>query len=223
MEAEFWQERWTSNKIGFHQQKINSRLKKYWPEIKVPAGGEVFVPLCGKSLDMLWLQQQGYSVVGIELSEKAVVAFFEENGLTFERQQLENLQAFIGTGEAKGIRLYCGDLFDLSADNVKNVCAFYDRAALVAMPPDLRTQYAGHLANILPSDTVGLLISMNYDASKMQGPPFSVDDAAVRALLSNRFNIQELSQSDGPEILGDLARRGLDTVEERVYRLAPTA
>src|SRR5215213_63441 len=82
MEPNFWAERWNKNEIGFHQRDINASLRAYWPTLGIARGAEVFVPLCGKSLDMLWLREQGHSVLGIEFVETAVRDFFAENGLT---------------------------------------------------------------------------------------------------------------------------------------------
>ena len=223
MEENYWQESWHKNKIGFHQSNINSRLKKFWPQLAVPPSSEVLVPLCGKSQDILWLREQGYRVVGVEFSEKAVKAFFAENNLTYTEQNAGNLQEFTGTELASGIRLLCGDMFDVGPADVDQVAGFYDRAALVALPPEIRTRYAEHLAKILPADTVGLLISMIYDPSKMKGPPFSVDDEAVMSLFAHNFQVSQISQSGGPDILGNLADRGLDDLEERVYALKRSA
>ncbi len=216
MEPEFWHQRWSENKIGFHQQKINSRLRKLWPGLGVPRGADVFVPLCGKSLDMLWLAGQGYRVLGIELSAPACEAFFVENGIAF-RAEARGL--FTGyTSEA--ITLYAGDFFDLSAGDLSAVEGFYDRAALIALPQAMRPGYAGHMMDILPAGCRGFLIGMTYDEQKMQGPPFSVGEEEIRELFEPGFSVDLVSESSGPEIVGNLRERGLDTLDEKVYRLA---
>jgi len=220
MKAEKWHANWRDGRLGFHQKRFNSRLEQFWPTLSLPVDASVLVPLCGKSLDMLYLHQAGHSVVGVELSEIAAEAFFEENQLTFKRIDTGNLQEFTGIGDAAGLRLLTGDIFDLSARQTGPLKAFYDRAALIALPHDMRARYAGKLAELLPSGATGLLISIIYDPSKMNGPPFSVPDDEVRQLFTDNFELNEMDCSKGPERLGNLATRGLDTMEERVYRLA---
>ncbi len=222
MSTNRWHESWKSGKIGFHQERFNTRLEKFWPTLGLEANGSVLVPLCGKSLDMLFLHQLGHPVVGIELSEIAVEAFFVENQLSFERTQTGNLQEFTGTGTALGIRLLAGDLFDLETAQTGPLKGFYDRASLIALPPETRRRYVDKLASLLPSGASGLLIGLSYDPSKMSGPPFSVPDAEVQALFARDFQVSELARSSGPERLGNLADRGLDTMDEHVYQLLRT-
>jgi thiopurine S-methyltransferase len=215
MDPEFWQQRWQQNQIGFHQQKINSRLKKLWPGLGIATGSRVLVPLCGKSLDMLWLWQAGYRVLGVELSAAACEAFFRENDLPFEHSADGIFERFA----MQGIELLAGDFFALSPADTVGITSAYDRAALVALPADMRPAYAAHLAALLPEGCTMLLIGMGYDESRMQGPPFSVQEDEVRNLFSPSFGIEIISTSSGPDIVGNLKQRGLDTLEEKVYRL----
>ena len=219
MEADFWHEKWEADSIGFHQARTNKHLQQWWPEAEIAQDSEVFVPLCGKSLDMLWLHEQGYKVTGIELSQKAIESFFKENDLSFERHTDGPFEIFSGTGKAEGIKLLAGDFFALTADHCRNVSAVYDRASLIAMNDDLRPQYAQQLAAILPAGSISLLLVIDYDASKMQGPPFPVPASMVTKLFTKNFDIHELAHYSGPEFVGNLSKRGLDSLEERVFRL----
>lgn len=221
--SERWLNRWEEGKIGWHQERVNSRLKAHWPNMGVAKGGSVLVPLCGKSLDMLWLHQAGYSVVGAELSEIAVEAFFSENQLPYERRDTGNLQEFTGTGEAAGIRLLAGDFFELDVAQTGPLSGFFDRASLIALPPEMRQAYMDKLAAVMPGEAVGLLIGLSYDPSKMSGPPFSVPDEEVQSGFAPHFDISVLEHSSGPDKLGNLSDRGLDTMEESVYRLVRNA
>ncbi len=81
MEPAFWHKRWADNQIGFHQGQVNSYLQTHWPALGLETGSRVLVPLCGKSLDLVWLAGQGYRVLGVELSRRAVEDFFREHGL----------------------------------------------------------------------------------------------------------------------------------------------
>ena len=219
MESSFWHSRWQENKIGFHQSKYNSRLTSLWPSLQLPKGAEVFVPLCGKTIDMLWLHEQGFKVLGVELSEIATAAFFDENKLPYKVTQSGSLQLFTGVEKAAGIRILAGDMFAMEPAQTAGVSAVYDRASMVAMPPEMRQQYVDKLAALLPINTTGILISMNYDPSKMNGPPFSVPDDIVRTLLEPYYSVSVMEHSEGPERLGNLRGRGLDTLEEHVYRI----
>ena len=219
MEAAYWQKKWAEEKIGFHQKHVNKRLEERWAALDAPAGCPVFVPLCGKSLDMLWLHRQGHPVLGVEISEKAVGDFFAENALPVERETHGAFVLWRGTGEAEGIRLLVGDFFALEPADLAEVGAFYDRASLIAMGEGFRVRYARHLAAIVPGGVPGLLLTIDYDPARMQGPPFPVPDALTRELLGSAFHIDELARYGGPERLGNLAGRGLETLDEHVYRL----
>lgn len=226
MEAQYWHQKWKDDKIGFHQSEVNKVLQTHWSRVvQLPAGNNqsneacVLVPLCGKSLDMLWLHQQGHQVLGVELSEKAAQAFFNENGLSFVEQIEGGFVRFAGTGKATGIAILAGDFFELSAAHAASCTLFYDRAAMIAMNEDLRARYADHLATLMPTGSQGLLITMAYDQSRMQGPPFSVSDDNVHQLLSGGFNIEELQRQLGPDRVGNLGARGVETIDERVYLL----
>lgn len=219
MKAEYWQSKWNKEEIGFHQSRVNTRLEQYWPKLGLDSSAPVFVPLCGKSIDMLHLHKLGHPVVGVELSNIAVNAFFNENGIAFETQNHGNLQEFTGSEDAAGIRLFAGDMFELETAQTGALSGFYDRAALIAMPPEMRARYVQKLAQLLSPGATGLLISLIYDPSKMSGPPFSVSDDAVRELMSDYFDINVLAHSSGSERLGNLAKRGLSTMEEYVYQL----
>jgi len=219
MEAQYWQKKWDENQIGFHQQQVNKRLTRYWPELELASDSSVFVPLCGKSLDMLWLHQQGHSVLGVELSEIACRAFFEENDLAFEHSTQGSFSRFEGVRKNAGICLLAGNFFDLTPEQLAGCGAFYDRASLIAMSNKFRVQYAEHLGRILSPGSRGLLLTIDYDASKMQGPPFPVADELARSLLEVDCKMDELMYLSGPERVGNLANRGLETLDERVYRL----
>lgn len=219
MEAAYWQNAWGENRIGFHQQKINKRLQQHWQDLNLPEKCSVFVPLCGKSQDMLWLHALGHPIVGVELSSKAIQEFFTENDLPYAHSKERHFEVFKGVDKADGITLLAGDFFKLAPAQLEHCRAFYDRASLIAMPPAMRADYATHMGRLMHSDARGLLLAIAYDQSRMKGPPFSVSDDNVHELLSLAFDISELACFSGPERLGNLAKRGLETLEERVYLL----
>lgn len=217
MKAEFWLERWQRKEIGFHQDEINVHLQEYWNGLQLPAGGEVFVPLCGKSRDMLWLRAQGHRVLGVELSPLAVEDFFLENEL---KPQVRSAGAF-DCWSCDGVSILCGDFFDLEAADLKAVAGVYDRASLVALPQEMRQRYAQHLQRILPAGTPTLLVSMDYAQQEMGGPPFAVSEAEVSSLYGAHYAVERLYTLD---VLAENPRfreRGLTRLDEVVYRLSP--
>ena len=214
MEADFWHQRWRDNLIGFHLPGVNPQLEAFWPELAVEAGDPVFVPLCGKSLDMLWLAS-AHPVIGVELSAIAVDAFFEENGLPVER----GVEGRFEVCESDRIRLLCGDFFDLEPDQLAAVRAVYDRAALIALPADMRPRYARHLERILPDGVEMLLITLDYPQPEMDGPPFAVGEDEVHRLFHDGWTIEPLHSEDLLEREARFRERGLSYMTENVFHL----
>ncbi len=208
MKHEFWHQRWEQEQIGFHQQEINGYLTSHWEELGLPDGAPVFVPLCGKSLDMLWLREQGHPVFGIELSRKAVEAFFHENEIEPSVNEGERFIEY----SAERLTLFAGDYFALRPSDLGQIQAVYDRAALIALPPEMRPGYVDHLATLLSPGAHVLLVSMHYADGVLQGPPFSVTDDEVQRLFRDAFSIENMGSWDaeGP--------RGV-AVQETVYLL----
>lgn len=215
MQPDFWHKRWERNQIGFHLSEVNPYLPRLWHKLGLAQDSRVLVPLCGKSLDLVWLASCGHQVQGVELSEKAVTDFFSD-------QQLEpniSQQGAFTVYQVGSIELWCGDFFALSAEDVADCAALYDRAALIALPPEMRERYAEHLTRILPSGCEGLLITLDYDQMQMSGPPFAVVDDEAKSLLGDHWQLQVEEEKD---VLGEswkFLQGGVTRLDERVYRL----
>lgn len=219
MEPDYWHQRWQTGQIGFHLDQVNPLLVQYWSKTGAQPGETVFVPLCGKTLDMAWLRAQGFRIIGIELSEIAIRDFFREQGLSATRGEQDGMPFH----EAEGIRLYCGDFFQLRARHLDACRRVYDRASLIALPPDMRRRYAGHMLSLLPAAWSILLITLTHEPDTGQGPPFSVKPEEVRQLYGRQADIQCLAEVD---ILPDsprFAEQGLTALYERVYLMQQTA
>jgi len=214
MEPEFWQQRWRDNLIGFHQADVNLHLEQFWPELPLDDDDTVFVPLCGKSRDMLWLAQY-HPVLGVEVSPIAVEAFFEENELEAERSEEGAFEVF----ECENIRVLCGDVFDLKAEQLSHVRAVYDRASLIALPPEMRTQFAQHLDAVLPREVEMLLVTLDYPQDRMDGPPFSVSAGEVLELFGSGWSIEHMFEDDVLAREVKFQERGLTYMTENVFRL----
>lgn len=216
MQPEFWHKKWASNQIGFHLPEVNPYLQRHWPELSMPATARVLVPLCGKSLDLAWLAGRGHQVLGVELSEKAIEDFFNEHQI---QPQISEKGAF-KVYRSDAIELWCGDFFALTASDVADCVALYDRAALIALPAPMRERYAAHLQQILPQGVQGVLITLDYDQAQIPGPPFAVGDDEVKRLLGDRWQVQALEERD---VLGEswkFLQAGVTRLEERVYRVS---
>lgn len=216
MNQDFWIERWHTRQIGFHQQEINPYLLEYWPALNLAAHSRVFVPLCGKSKDMLWLAEQGHEVTGIELSPLAVEEFFSDNNLQPQQQECGGMTCY----RAGNISIFLGDIFQLNTDMLGEIAGVYDRASIVALPPELRKQYTTHLATLVPNSEM-LLVAMDYDQNLMQGPPFSVNDVEITQHFSNTYKISKLQSTDLARSAPHFRQKGLQTLLENVYRLSP--
>lgn len=179
---QFWHDKWASDQIGFHESAPHPMLCTHWPSLDLARGSSVFVPLCGKSNDMIWLAGQGHGVVGVELSSIAVDAFFSEQQLAPAVSTVTTNAGVLRVSRAGPYTLYCGDVFALDRDCVADCVAVYDRAALIALPPPARMRYAAHLAATLPETAVQLLITVAYDQNAVRPPPFIVDDDEVDSL-----------------------------------------
>ncbi|HMK86360.1 MAG TPA: thiopurine S-methyltransferase [Steroidobacteraceae bacterium] len=215
MEPEFWHERWRSGEIGFHQSTVDRNLRRHWPSLALPKGSRVFVPLCGKSLDLLWLRDAGHSVVGVEISAVAVEAFFAENGISARRR----VQGDFDILEAANLTLFRGDFFALTPALLGDVAALYDRAALVSWKGEQRPRYVEHVATLTSSAAQILLISLEYPQAQMSGPPFCVDGAEVRRLYSPLFRIEEIARGDILAYEPRFRARGLKELFEVCYHL----
>lgn len=215
MQHEFWHQRWQQNQIGFHQREINPYLRQYWPSLEINPKGRVFVPLCGKSHDMLWLLAMGYQVVGIELSPLAVESFFAENGL---KPRIYRLGDF-WVHEVDGLQIFCGDFFALRPEDLGGVDAVYDRASLVALPPEMRIEYVLKLSTLLLPSVRILLIAFDYLQHEMPGPPFSVENEEVEQLFGNWCEIELLTSENVLEREAHFKERGLTQMAEQTYRL----
>lgn len=215
MKKEFWLERWERAEIGFHQDETNPWLARYWPRLGAAPESKVFVPLCGKSLDMAWLRKNGHSVLGIELSPLAVEAFFDEQGVTPTTSKSGEFQQC----EADGIRLLCGDFFKLTREDLDGATTVYDRASLVALPTEMREQYARHMLDILPGGARTLLVTFEYDQSVMGGPPFAVTPDEVHKLYSEGADVELLERANVLEENERFKARGLTALHENIFML----
>ena len=207
---EYWHNRWDTLQLGWHRDEFNDLLEKHWFSINPPKGCEVLVPLCGKSLDMIWLAKQGYKVVGLELVQQAIETFFQENNLESSSIKADKHIKY----SSPPFTIFQGDIFDLQSGMIQ-ADAWYDRAAMVALPNSVRQQYVKQIYNQTKPGAVGLLITLSYLEEEMEGPPFSLPDQAVMDYFSNGFEVECLEKID----LEDEKDRGLSNVKSSVFKI----
>lgn len=188
MKADFWHDKWNNNEIGFDQDQPNPLLVEHWQALNLEANARVFVPLCGKSIDMVWLLHQGHQVVGVELSEDAIEQFFAAIKVKPEVWTDHSFKRY----SAQNIEVLVGDYFKLNAELLGSVDATYDRASLVALPADMRTDYTQHLQTITAT-APQLLITFDYDQSQQAGPPFAIPATEVKDHYNQSYAIQQLA------------------------------
>lgn len=191
MERDFWLNKWDDNQIGFHQSEYNPHLIDYFPSYlnKIVKKPKVFVPLCGKTKDIIYLAQNSEKVIGVELAEKACIDFFIENSLQFQCEEISSdLKVFKGLN----IELYCGDIFELNDNYFKDCDLIYDRASLVALPTDLRNKLYQLYKNMVLNGSTLFAILFEYDQSKMDGPPFAILPTEIKDRFKE-FQIKQIN------------------------------
>ena len=209
MDTEYWHRKWQADDIGFHQAEGNPLLHAYFKALSLPVGSRVFVPLCGKTRDIAWLLSQGYRIAGVELSELAIQQLFSEIGLEPAVVTKGGMKHY----SAADMDIFAGDIFQLTGKMLEPVDAVIDRAALVALPEDMRIRYAGHVAEVT-GQAPQLLVTFEYDQTQMAGPPFSICDVEIRNHYQGTYQIAQLASVD---VAGKL--KGKCVAKENVWLL----
>jgi len=215
MENKFWHERWASNDIGFHLNKTNPILIEHWSSLQAKPEDIVFVPLCGKSLDLIWLTSQVKQVIACELSQQAIDDFFSENRITPHISQHSRYIKY----QYENLTIFCGDYFELIPADLQSCTLIYDRASLIAFPLSMRQQYVDKLDQLFPHPHKRLLITLQYDQSLMQGPPFSVSAETVHQLFSTKHHCQCVESNSIIEKFKRFKDKGIETLYEHVFIL----
>jgi len=207
-----WHRRWSEGALGFHRRDVHPDLVAHEERFLGSAGRRVLVPLCGKTVDMKWLADRGHQVVGVELVPQAVEDFFEEQGLASEVLEIAGLPVH----RAGAISIITGDVFDVSSDDFGLFDRIWDRAALVALPSDIRRSYTAKLRQLAAPGALLLQNTFEYDQNKMTGPPFSVPDREVRAYFGDD-RVELLKEQDNIASIPQFVERGHEYWWVRTY------
>ncbi|PHR60162.1 MAG: thiopurine S-methyltransferase [Robiginitomaculum sp.] len=209
MEIQFWHDRWENKEIGFHLSKANPLLVENLAALDLANHSRIFVPLCGKTRDIAWLLSQGHNIIGAELSLLAIEDLFSELGVTPTKVQTPTHTHF----SAPNIDIFVGDIFTLTPDDIGKIDMIYDRAALVALPDAMRSQYTKHLTALTKS-APQLLICFEYDQTALNGPPFSIQKSEIHRQYKNAYTIKHLTSVKMEELL-----KGTCEATETVWNL----
>lgn len=210
-----WHSHWTRKTPGFHEGRVNTYLQQFLPSYHLQPGDRIFMPLCGKAIDILWLSQQGFRVIGVELSEVAIESFFEESALDFTKMQQGKLVIY----DAPNITLYLGDFMDIQDTHLSDCKLVYDRASIVAIESFNRKAYKRKMLEIIPAGIPMLLVTLNYDQNIMQGPPFSVPVSEIKQLYQPEYQLELLQTVEQIEERPKWRETGLESLLESALRL----
>lgn len=210
----FWLDQWQENNIPFNQTEPNPRLQKYFPQLNLKPGATIFLPLCGKSIDLIWLVEQGYRVVGVELSEIACRDFFAENDLNFEETSIADFKCF----KAAKITIYCGDIFKLTKQILGPVEAVYDRGGLVVFPEKIRKQYAKLMGDLTNHGCQILLQTVLHNVKDYDNYPFMVPENEIYEIYDAAFKTEKIATEER-ELSKWMIDRGATWYRSVVYRL----
>ena len=227
MERAFWQQRWEQRQIGFHEGRPNALLERHI--LRVAECKRVYVPLCGKAVDLAYLAGRGHEVLGSEVVREAVLELFKDLGLRAEETALGPFRRHAAVEAptdrpARGsIVVLEGDAFQLGLEHTGGaVDAIYDRAALVALDPKTRRAYADALTRVLRPSGFLFLIAFDYPQDMVDGPPWALPTTDVHALFADRFTIELLEETPttgGPKF----AAAGVPALTERAFLLQKKA
>lgn len=215
MEISYWHSRWINNRIGFHSAEVNPELFRYHKQAGIAPGMDVLVPLCGKSVDMKWLADLGCNVTGIEASELPCRAFFEEQELAYTTEK----QGAFTLYRSGRITIWHGDFFKFPAARGGNFDAVFDRAALIALPPGMRTRYAGKITELCKPGACVLLISYDYPPGDMAGPPFAVPESEIKTLYTGSMMATRIDKQPVEPLPARFVNRGLTAMHQLTYIL----
>ena len=155
--------------------------------------------------------KQEFRVIGAELSELAIQQLFAELDLVPVITAIGDINHY----RADNIDIFVGDIFDVTQDMISQVDAILDRAALVALPPDMRKTYTKHLIEIT-SSAPQLLLTFEYGVTDVTGPPHSISQDEVVAHYGDHYHLKTLELFD---IGGGF--RGTSKAIEHVWQLTP--
>lgn len=187
----FWKS--SSDNPSFHVSSPHRTLIKYYNQIfKDDSEKRVFIPLCGKSLDMLYLTDQGHEVVGVEFSDFAVKSFFEDSKLDYTKEAIKNFVIWKSKDPAKNVTIYQGDFYEVESKTLGFFDVVWDRGSFTAINIDDRELYTDIMFQIMKPSARYLVQVCKYDGSLYGGPPHYVTEHAMKSTFGRKCNFEKL-------------------------------
>lgn len=219
MEISYWHSRWRKSNTGWHMNDVHPQLANLWPQLLFTSNPRVLVPLCGKNIDMKVMADQGSYVIGVEVSQKALQEFMDEQPQEFREESSHGFTIY----KSDSFELWEGDFFQLPADKIPALDLIYDKASIVALPPDMRRDYAQKILDLCNPHTHMLIQTFEYRQEEMKGPPFSVMEAEVKELFANQLQIDLMHEQSKLDEVSKFRQRGLSSYFiEKIYHLYPS-
>jgi thiopurine S-methyltransferase len=214
MNKEFWVNAWADGRTNFHQITANPWLQLGLSELK-STPKRALVPLCGKTIDLLTLAQKGIEVVGVEIAAQAVDEFFRENKLTPGISKEGAYSAY----RVPGLTILSGDFFEIESwpDYNEGFDFIYDRAALIALPLELRTRYLKVIKSLITDQTRYLVDFISYDGPLDLGPPFSVSPDEIIEFFKDFRKIKKLKEDQRQAIHPRFIEAGVQVMQMHLW------
>ncbi|MFD1142717.1 thiopurine S-methyltransferase [Larkinella insperata] len=187
MEKQVWADSWGRSNTRFHRQDVHPYVLKHLTPFALMEKS-ILVPLCGRSLDLVYFSQFAERVVGVEQNESIILQFFAENQLAYEK-----------VGEryiSNNLTIFCKDLFALTPGEVGEIDLVYDRASLVALPLPMRVEYLQKMEELTLPGTQYFLTTLEY-APEMNAAPFSITPGEVYGYFPN-YRVQHVESPTVP-------------------------
>jgi len=205
--TQMWKDRWDAGQIGFHKSDVHQTLVKYIDKL-FPNGnkGKIFVPLCGKTVDMKWLADNGIDVIGLDAVRVSLEQFYSEHNIENSVEKCADLgqEAEVFKSSDNKIRLYCADMFKFSPDIEGTFDAIWDRGSLVAIYRKDVPTYAEIIKKLLKPGASCLVEVFEYDVSIFDGvdnpqkppPPHPVLEEELRRLYEPDCSVEQLDRNE---------------------------
>ena len=217
----FWEKRWLNGQTGWHNAEVNANLVKHSSTVFTKDNPSILVPLCGKSMDMQWLQEQGANITGVDLARQALHEYFEDRNQEFTEGSQSGLTYYSSTNPiSDSLQLFHANIFDVRPNAFKAFDAIYDRAALVALLPEQREQYAQHCLSLLKPGGTILLITYDSPVEDDQGPPFPVRPGTIQRLFQEASECEQIDEVHMTKDTNErLQKRGLDWSRSDIWKI----
>lgn len=209
MTVGMWKECWNTPNVEFHNPQLNELFVKYHQRMLTRPGMRIFVPLCGKAVEMKWLVDHGHKVVGLEAAPVPCKAFFEENGIPYNVKEMKGIHGEKYESLDHNIVIYSCDFFLFTADICGEFDGIWDSGGLNSMDVEDREAYIRRIRTLMGKGCVNLTEFVNFDKS-MVDITWSMTKEELQKVFGEGFIVEDLNEMAAPQ---RLKRQGCDTLK----------